>query len=728
MGTARSAPAAPADAGRGQAAAPARGQVQPLLVVFEDLHWIDAETQALLDSLVESLPTARCSCWSTTAPSTARLGQQDLLHASSGSIRCRPESADELLEALLGPDACSQPLKRVLIARTGGNPFFLEESVRTLVETEALVGERGAYRLAQPVDTLQVPGDGPEPSWPPASTACRPRRSGCSRPPPSSARTVAFALLQAVADESEEELRAEARPPPGRRVPLRDAALPGPRVHVQARAHPRGGLRQPAPGAAAGAPRPDRRRDRAPSRRPSRGACRAAGPPRLPRRGLGRRPCISVARRARRRSTRSAYREAAAYLEQALEALPRPAGEPGDQELAIDLRLDLRTRSCRSASSARSVDYLARSGGAGRRARRSERLGWVRLYICHLLLLSRRARAVGGSARSRRRRDRGRPSETAGSRPTPTSGSAAALRPRRAPARGGPAPQRRRRAADLIERFTRRDRASAGPGGDVPRASSGEFAEAETAAEITPDRRGARGPTVQPRERLPGRSPGVCLPQGGPRSGDVAARARPRLCRTLELQAIPRQPGRRVLRARPRSVRARHPRRWTCWSRALRQARRVRPHVAPMPAPALSRRGVPPRAAASTRRSATADRGASSSRASAAGAWHSRPWALRAARPRSPRPPRPPMRPPRRTIERRWRWPTELGMRPLVAHCHLGLGKLYRRTGDDAKAAGAPDHRGDDVPRDGHDASGWRRRTRSWVESSDDASLCRWSC
>src|SRR5262249_15586080 len=34
-------------------------QVQPLLLVFEDLHWIDAETQALLDSLVESLPTAR---------------------------------------------------------------------------------------------------------------------------------------------------------------------------------------------------------------------------------------------------------------------------------------------------------------------------------------------------------------------------------------------------------------------------------------------------------------------------------------------------------------------------------------------------------------------------------------------------------------------------------------------------------------------------------------------
>ena len=44
----------------------------------------------------------------------------------------------------------------------------------------------------------------------------------------------------------------------------------------------------------------------------------------------------------------------------------------------------------------------------------------------------------------------------------------------------------------------------------------------------------------------------------------------------------------------------------------------------------------------------------------------------------------------------------ELGMRPLVAHCHLGLGKLYRRTGDRGEGPRAPDHRDDDVPRDGH--------------------------
>jgi tetratricopeptide (TPR) repeat protein len=66
-------------------------------------------------------------------------------------------SADTLLQALLGPDPGLVPLTQLLIARTQGNPFFLEESVRTLVETGVLVGERGAYHLAQPLDTLQVP-------------------------------------------------------------------------------------------------------------------------------------------------------------------------------------------------------------------------------------------------------------------------------------------------------------------------------------------------------------------------------------------------------------------------------------------------------------------------------------------------------------------------------------------------------------------------------------------
>jgi class 3 adenylate cyclase/tetratricopeptide (TPR) repeat protein len=132
-------------------------QEQPLLVVFEDLHWIDAETQALLDSLVESLPTARLLLLVNYRPEYRHGWGSKTYYTQLRLDPLPPASAEELLAALLGDDPSRAPLTPLLIARTGGNPFFLEESVRTLVETGVLVGESGAYRLARPVNGLQVP-------------------------------------------------------------------------------------------------------------------------------------------------------------------------------------------------------------------------------------------------------------------------------------------------------------------------------------------------------------------------------------------------------------------------------------------------------------------------------------------------------------------------------------------------------------------------------------------
>jgi len=138
-------------------------QVQPLLLVFEDLHWIDTETQALLDSLVESLPTARLLLLVNYRPEYQHGWSSKTYYTQLRLDPLPQESADEFLQALLGDDggaqhaAPLQPLKQLLIARTEGNPFFLEESVRTLVESGVLVGEPGAYRLAQALPTIQVP-------------------------------------------------------------------------------------------------------------------------------------------------------------------------------------------------------------------------------------------------------------------------------------------------------------------------------------------------------------------------------------------------------------------------------------------------------------------------------------------------------------------------------------------------------------------------------------------
>src|SRR5205823_11703528 len=116
-------------------------QEQPLLLVFEDLHWIDAETQALLDSLVDSLPTARLLLLLNYRPEYEHTWHRKTYYQQLRLDPLPPASAEALLDALLGDDSSLSPLRPPLIERTEGNPFFLEESVRTLVETGALVGE-----------------------------------------------------------------------------------------------------------------------------------------------------------------------------------------------------------------------------------------------------------------------------------------------------------------------------------------------------------------------------------------------------------------------------------------------------------------------------------------------------------------------------------------------------------------------------------------------------------
>src|SRR5712691_8862441 len=132
-------------------------QAQPLLLVFEDLHWIDSETQVLLDRLVESLPTTRILLLVNYRPEYQHAWGSKTYYTQLRLDPLPPVSADELLQALLGDDVSLKPLTQLLIARTEGNPFSLEESVRTLVETGVLVGEPSAYRLAQAIPTIQMP-------------------------------------------------------------------------------------------------------------------------------------------------------------------------------------------------------------------------------------------------------------------------------------------------------------------------------------------------------------------------------------------------------------------------------------------------------------------------------------------------------------------------------------------------------------------------------------------
>lgn len=133
-------------------------QVQPLVLIFEDLHWIDSETQAFLNSLIESLPTSRILLLVNFRPEYISSWNSKTYYAQLRIDPLPAESAEELLQGLLGTGENQRALRQTLIQRTEGNPFFLEESVRSLVEAGVLTGERGNYRLQAPLAAIQVPG------------------------------------------------------------------------------------------------------------------------------------------------------------------------------------------------------------------------------------------------------------------------------------------------------------------------------------------------------------------------------------------------------------------------------------------------------------------------------------------------------------------------------------------------------------------------------------------
>jgi class 3 adenylate cyclase/tetratricopeptide (TPR) repeat protein len=129
---------------------------QPLVLIFEDLHWIDSETETLLDLLVESIAGARVLLLVDY--------RTEYRHEWSGTghsvqLRLDPlggEHAVAMLEALLGEAAELEALRRLLAHRSGGNPFFIEEMVRALFE-QGILARNGTVKLVRPVAQAHLP-------------------------------------------------------------------------------------------------------------------------------------------------------------------------------------------------------------------------------------------------------------------------------------------------------------------------------------------------------------------------------------------------------------------------------------------------------------------------------------------------------------------------------------------------------------------------------------------
>ena len=231
-------------------------QVQPLLLVFEDLHWIDSETQALLGSLVESLPTAHLLLLVNYRPEYQHGWGSKTYYTQLRLDPLPPVSADEFLHApgTLRPGAT----QTLLIVRTEGNPFFLEESAHP-------GGNRGAGRGAGRLSSRQTPRQPQVPVTVQAVLAAR-----IDRLPGEEKRLLQTAavigtevplpLLQAIAELPETALHLASHTQAAEF--LYETRLFPERAYTFKHAHPRSGVWESAPGAAPGPACPDCRRAR----------------------------------------------------------------------------------------------------------------------------------------------------------------------------------------------------------------------------------------------------------------------------------------------------------------------------------------------------------------------------------------------------------------------------------------------------------------------------------
>ena len=130
---------------------------QPLMVIFEDLHWIDEATQDFLSLLADSLGTAKILLLVNYRPEYSHQWNSKTYYTQLRLDPLGQESADEMLSALLSDGKDLIPLKRLIIERTEGNPFFMEETVQVLLDEGALVNDGAAVRLTKPLNTLKIP-------------------------------------------------------------------------------------------------------------------------------------------------------------------------------------------------------------------------------------------------------------------------------------------------------------------------------------------------------------------------------------------------------------------------------------------------------------------------------------------------------------------------------------------------------------------------------------------
>jgi len=134
-----------------------RSEQEPTVLLFDDLHWIDAASDGFLAQLVEAASNTRTLLLVNFRPEYSAEWTRKSYYQQLPLAPLGPDEVAAMITGLLGSDASVAPLPALIQERAEGNPFFTEEVIQSIVESGALAGEPGAYRLVRPLGDLQVP-------------------------------------------------------------------------------------------------------------------------------------------------------------------------------------------------------------------------------------------------------------------------------------------------------------------------------------------------------------------------------------------------------------------------------------------------------------------------------------------------------------------------------------------------------------------------------------------
>jgi class 3 adenylate cyclase/tetratricopeptide (TPR) repeat protein len=137
--------------------AAANSRRQPGILLFEDLHWLDPGSELFLAAQIEAIQGTRNLTILNFRPEYSADWMRRSYYRQLPLAPLGPGEIDELLRDLLGTDPSLNGLPGLIRERTAGNPFFIEEVVRELVEAGNLEGRKGAYRLVRPTEGAHVP-------------------------------------------------------------------------------------------------------------------------------------------------------------------------------------------------------------------------------------------------------------------------------------------------------------------------------------------------------------------------------------------------------------------------------------------------------------------------------------------------------------------------------------------------------------------------------------------